>query len=136
MRLSRGLVRRAGRSVWGGLLILAVTMILRGVCYLPWLLPRPGAIPALEETLPVWSWSTLWLVAGGVCAACVAWRRFAPLAVGIATGLHALWGACYLLAWVTGDSQRGYVSALSYFAIVALTVWGFSRTPVDRRRDG
>lgn len=118
-----------GRSLWAGVLILAVAVLIRGVCYLPAVIPAGHRIPALERFLPLWSWSGLWLAAGVLAVVCVIARvdRWLPLITGLLVALHTLWGMIYVVAWVAGDSGRGYVTALGYLATAVLAIWAFGR---------
>lgn len=128
--MSPTLARRAwARSPWAGVLILAVAVLIRGVCYLPTVIPAGHRIPALERYLPLWSWSGLWLIAGALAVACVVARanQWLPLVTGLLVALHTLWGAIYIAAWVSGDSERGYVTALGYLATAVLAIWAFGR---------
>ncbi|MCH6196891.1 hypothetical protein MHT86_05175 [Corynebacterium mastitidis] len=115
------------RSRWVGLLILTVGVVLRGVCYLPAVVPADHRVPALERVLPLSAWAALWLAAGAFCLACLMLHRGLGPAVGICVALHFLWGLLYLSAWLLDESPRGYATALTYFMVVALTYWGFGR---------
>ncbi|KQB83900.1 hypothetical protein [Corynebacterium oculi] len=124
-----------------GVLVLAVTVLIRGVCYVPSMIPEGHRIPALERFLPLWSWSGLWLIAGALAVVCVVCgaRRWLPVATGVLVALHTLWGAIYIAAWASGDSERGYVTALSYIAVALLATWAFGRgdlSPVVDREVG
>ncbi|MBC3186277.1 hypothetical protein H7347_06785 [Corynebacterium sp. zg-331] len=117
------------RSVWAGEVILGVTALIRGICYLPAVIPEGHRIPALEHYLPLWSWSGLWLGAGVMAMICVAGRirRALPVVTGVLVALHTMWGGIYIAAWAAGASDRGYVTALSYITVAALGTWAFGR---------
>lgn len=115
------------QSRWVGLLILTVGVLLRGVCYLPTVVPADHRVPALEVVFPLTIWAALWLTAGAFCLLCLVLRRWIGPAVGICVALHFLWGLLYLSAWLLDESPRGYATALTYFMVVALTYWGFGR---------
>lgn len=117
------------RSDWAGVLILAVTVLIRGACYLPSMIPSGHRIPALERWLPLWSWSGLWLIVGSLALACVLTRsrRWLSIITGLLVALHTLWGMIYLATWLSGDSERGYVTALNYLTIALVATWAFGR---------
>lgn len=115
------------QSRWMGLLILTVGVVLRGVCYLPSVVPTDHRVPALESVFPLTIWAGVWLTAGGFCLVCLVLRRWISPAVGICTSLHFLWGLLYLSAWILDESPRGYATAITYFMVVALVYWGFGR---------
>ena len=119
-----------------GLLILGAASIGRGVSYAPGIIPDSTRSSHVAETwLSMTAWSVVWVSVGVLCLIAAGdWRsRGAALAVGLAVGLHFLWGASFLWGTLSGDMGRGYVSALSYLAICFLALWAFSR---GRREDG
>ena len=123
------------RTISGGMLIIGVATLARGVSYLP-LLVDPGRSAAhfMENLLPPTAWAWVWLGAGALALVASVRHRLLPLALGGAVGLHALWALSFLSATFTGDSPRGWVSAISYAAVAALAVWGFSRADPEKPR--
>lgn len=119
-----------------GLLILGAASIGRGVSYAPGIIPESTRSSHVAETwLSMTAWSAVWVAIGVLCVVAAGnWRsRGAALAVGAAVGIHFLWGASFMWGALAGEMSRGYVSALSYFAICFLALWAFSR---GRREDG
>ena len=135
------------------LIILGVGILARGLSYSPHVLgpaPRPGGHPA-EAALPMPVWSVIWVAVGVLCLVGAVWsrRRIAALAVGLGIGLNMLWAGSFLVATITGDMPRGWVSAVGYASVALLVVWAVwrgSRAEVTipkgavanelRRRDG
>lgn len=115
------------RSGWCGMAILGTAVLLRGLCYTDPVIPDGHRIPPLESILPLQMWTVVWLAVGIVTLICVALKRAMAPMVGICVSLHALWACLYLGAWLTGDSSRGFVTALSYITIALLALWSFGR---------
>ena len=116
------------RTISGGMWIIGVATLARGVSYLPMLVdPGRSAAHFLENLMPPTAWAWVWLAAGGLALAASVRHRLLPLALGGAVGLHTMWALSFIGATFTGDSTRGWVSAISYAGITALAVWGFSR---------
>lgn len=123
------------RTISGGMWIIGVATLARGVSYLPALVnPERSAAHFLETLLPPTAWAWAWLAAGVVALAASVCHRLLPLALGGVVGLHALWALSFFSATFTGDSPRGWVSAISYAAVAALAVWGFSRADPEKPR--
>lgn len=116
------------RSGWMGLVLISASTVIRGLFYLPPVIPPGHQIPALEVYLPTVSWALVWIAAGAFGFLCAGFRRGLSFAVGLATALHVAWGCMYTSAWLLGFSERGYITALSYFSLAALIVWAYSRT--------
>ena len=116
------------RSDAMGLLILSVATIARGVSYLrPFVNPDRDPAHWLEGLMQPTMWAWVW-IAGGVLAlaSCFA-ARLQPAAVGITVGLHTAWAFSFIGGTMTGDTSRGWVSAISYITILALSLWAFGR---------
>lgn len=123
------------RTISGGMWIIGMATLARGVSYLP-LLVDPGRSAAhfLENLLPPTAWAWVWIAAGVVALAASVRHWLLPLALGGTVGLHTLWALSFIGATFTGDSTRGWVSAISYAAVAALAVWGFSRADPEKSR--
>lgn len=115
------------RSGWCGMAILGLAVLARGLCYTTPVIPEGHRIPPLEALLPLQIWTAVWITAGILTLVCVAARKAMAPMVGVCVGLHVLWACLYLGAWLTGDSSRGYVTALSYITIALLALWSFGR---------
>ena len=123
------------RTISGGMWIIGVATLARGVSYLPPLVnPERSAVHFLENLLPPTAWAWVWLAAGVLALAASVRHRLLPLALGGAVGLHTMWALSFISATFTGDSTRGWVSAISYAAVAALAVWGFSRADPEAPR--
>ena len=111
-----------------GLTILGATALVRAVSYAPWFV-NTSRTPAhwLESLLPAPAWSIVWLVIAVACMAAIITPRLLPVAVGLTVAINALWALSFLGITITGESSRGYVSALGYFAVAFLAMWGFGR---------
>lgn len=123
-----GHVTRFLRSDSTGLLILGLATIARGVSYLtPFVNPDRDPAHWLEGLMQPTLWAWVW-IAGGVLAlaSCFA-SHLQPAAVGITVGLHTAWALSFIGGTMTGDTSRGWVSAISYITIFALSLWAFGR---------
>lgn len=114
-------------SDWMGILILAFIAISRGVMYLPFIIPEGHRIPAIENFFPTTVWAVIWITTGILATIGVLSRKTKGWSFAALLGLHVLWGVLYLGAWMFGFSLRGYTTALSYFGIVAIALWGMIR---------
>ena len=119
---------RAFTSDATGLIILGVAAIVRAISYAPGLV-NVDRSPAhwLEGLLPAPAWSLMWLGIAVVCVAAIIAPRLLPVAVGLTVAINVLWGLSFVGITITGDSSRGYVSALGYFSVAFLAMWGFGR---------
>src|SRR5699024_6468645 len=81
----------------------------------------------LEGLLPAPAWSIVWLLIAVACMAAIITPRLLPVAVGLTVAINAMWALSFLGITITGESSRGYVSALGYAAVAFLTMWGFGR---------
>lgn len=111
------------RVVLGFLGVLAVA---RGIFYLPAFAPS-DRIPALEEYLPLPWWAALWIIVGVVTLAAAVTRRGMAGAVGVQVGVSGMWAGLYLVAYLGGWSQRGYVTATTYLALSLLVMAYYAR---------
>ena len=111
-----------------GLAVLGVTAFVRAVSYAPFVVDTTRN-PAhwLEGLLPAPSWSVVWLIIAAACMVAIITPRLLPVAVGLTVAINMLWALSFAGITVTGESARGYVSALGYFAVAFLTMWGFGR---------
>ena len=119
-----------------GMAILGILAALRGLAYTPWATSDSiRSSHVMESWAPLWAWSLVWFIIAALCAyGAVRWRgRIAGVALGATVGIHFLFGASFLWGTISGDSPRGWVSALSYFGLAALAFWAFAR---GRREDG
>ena len=119
---------RAVTSDNAGLAILGATAFVRAVSYTPFSVDA-SRNPAhwLEGLLPAPAWSIVWLLIAVACMAAIITPRLLPIAVGLTVAINALWALSFLGITITGESSRGYVSALGYAAVAFLTMWGFGR---------
>ena len=111
-----------------GLAVLGVSALVRAVSYAPWFV-NTDRTPAhwLEGLLSAPAWSIVWLFIAVACMAAIITPRLLPIAVGLTVAINALWALSFLGITITGESPRGYVSALGYAAVAFLTMWGFGR---------
>lgn len=119
---------RAVTSDHAGLAILGIAALVRAFSYAPFVV-NTNRSPAhwLEGLLPAPAWSIVWLLIAVVCMAAIIAPRLLPMAVGLTVAINALWALSFIGITVTGESSRGYVSALGYAAVAFLTMWGFGR---------
>ena len=119
---------RAVTSDNAGLAILGFTAIVRAVSYTPGFV-NTDRNPAhwLEGLLSAPAWAIVWLVIAVACMAAIITPRLLPIAVGLTVAINAMWALSFIGITITGESPRGYVSALGYAAVAFLTMWGFGR---------
>ena len=110
-------VSRAVTSDNAGLAILGTTALVRAVSYAPWFV-NTDRTPAhwLEGLLPAPAWAIVWLFIAVACMAAIITPRLLPMAVGMTVAINSLWALSFIGITITGESPRGYVSALGYFA--------------------
>lgn len=111
-----------------GLAVLGVTAFVRAVSYAPFFVDTTRN-PAhwLEGLLPAPAWSVVWILIAVACMAAIITPRLLPIAVGMTVAINAMWALSFIGITITGESPRGYVSALGYAAVAFLTMWGFGR---------
>ena len=129
--MPRQILEKASRVVTSdqaGLAVLGVTALVRAVSYAPFSVDTTRN-PAhwLEGLLPAPAWSIVWLIIAVACMAAIITPRLLPMAVGMTVAINAMWAISFIGITITGESPRGYVSALGYFAVAFLTMWGFGR---------
>lgn len=73
----------------------------------------------LAEVMPLAAWGLLWLAVGAVCltGAFVVADRFAFAA---AAGLKVLWGSMFLIGWLAGVIERGWVGAVIWLVFAGV----------------
>lgn len=110
------------------LLILGVSIILRGVSYLPLTGGGMSSHPA-EGALPIEVWAVVWIVVGVLCLVAVPWHKgmVAAAALGLGIGLNALWAVSFFAATITGEMARGWVTGTGYATVVLLVLWSVWR---------
>lgn len=121
------------QSIDAGMWIISLITLARGVSYLPPLVnPDREAAHFLEMLLPPTAWAWVWLTLGTLALVAAHCHRLLPIALGGAVGLHALWALSFIGGTVTGETPRGWVTAIGYTGIVLLAVWGFSRSDPEK----
>lgn len=129
--MPRRIWEKASRAVTSnnaGLAILGTTAFVRAVSYAPFFV-NASRNPAhwLEGLLPAPAWSIVWLLIAVACMAAIITPRLLPIAVGMTVAINMMWALSFIGITITGESPRGYVSALGYFAVAFLAMWGFGR---------
>lgn len=118
-------LRRWSRT--DGVLMAAVGLIaaLRGWSYTTiTTTPSLRSSHVMESWLPLNVWSVVWFAIAAVCFV-GAVRYQGPIAaagVGSVAGLHFLFGLSFLYGTLSGESARGWVSAISYIGIAVLII--------------
>ena len=123
-----GQASRVVTSDQAGLAVLGVSALVRAVSYAPWFV-NTDRTPAhwLEGLLPAPALAIVWLLIAAACMAAIITPRLLPIAVGLTVAINAMWALSFIGITITGESPRGYVSALGYAAVAFLTMWGFGR---------
>ena len=115
-RAASGLRRRVGHR--GSALLFFAVLDLVYCCSLLFPSPRERRSPLLAflaEILPLWVWALAWGLVGLLCL----WKSFRPrdaAAFAAAIGIKVLWALVSLAAWLVGDIERGYISAVVWLA--------------------
>lgn len=107
-------------------MIVSIAMLLRGFFYLP-AIADEGQIPHLARWLPEVVWAPAWLGSSVVCLILVYLRQGLPLAAGIISGIHFLWGLFYLAAWFHGVSPTGATESIEFLTVSFLLTWSFRK---------
>lgn len=81
---------------------------------------RTPATRFLIEVMPLLAWAALWLVVGVLCLAGAFRHRARPVAYAAAVAIKALWGLTFLLGWLAGEVDRGWVGAVVWLGLAAL----------------
>ena len=110
------------------LLILGVSIILRGISYLSLTGGGVSSHPA-EGALPIGVWAIIWIGVGVLCLVAAPWHKgpVAAVALGLGIGLNALWAASFFTATITGEMPRGWVTGTGYAAVALLALWSVWR---------
>ena len=111
------------------LLILGVSILLRGVSYIPHEIGgRIDTHPA-EGALPISVWAVVWIGVGVLCLVAAPWHEgpVAAVALGLGIGLNALWAASFFTATITGEMSRGWVTGTGYATVALVVLWGVWR---------
>lgn len=114
-------------SASAGMMILGVGTLIRGVSYTPLAWHEAPRVHALEMLFTPGVWATVWIGVGVYCIVASLRDQGIGVGVGLSVALHFFWSLSYLHAMVFADSDRGYVSAISYMMIALLAWWAFSR---------
>lgn len=106
------------------LVILAISLVTRGVSYLPAPGQGPRSHPA-ENLFSIHTWAIIWITAGIACLIAALWQAsyIAAIAYAAGVGLHAVWAGSFLLATMTGEFPRGWVAATGYLLLVVFSLW-------------
>lgn len=121
-------VERAVTSDGAGLAALGIAALVRAVSYAPaFVNENRNPVHWLEGLLPAPAWAVVWLLIVVACMTAIITPRLLPMAVGMTVAINALWALSFIGITITGESSRGYVSALGYAAVAFLTTWGFGR---------
>ena len=110
------------------LVILGISIMARGISYLPPLMsPRAQAAHPAEGFLSMPTWAVIWIVIGAACILSAWWDKATPIAVGAGVGLNILWGLSFLTNSIVNDSPRAWVSSIGYLSLALLVIWAVWR---------
>lgn len=83
---------------------------------------QPSGIQFLGDVMPLEAWAALWAVVGAVLVLGAFVHRFDRIAFAAATMIKTLWGGVYLLGWIAGEVERGWVNAVVWLALAVLVM--------------
>lgn len=83
---------------------------------------RPSGVRFLAEVLPLGVWGVIWLLVGAVCLVGAFAHRIDRIAFAAATMIKTLWGGVYLLGWIVGEIDRGWVNAVVWLSLAMLVM--------------
>lgn len=87
---------------------------------------RSPSLHFLTEVLPLSWWALLWLAVGAACLV-GAFARGDRFAFAAAASLKVLWGSMFLLGWLAGVIERGWVAAVIWLVfagwVMRLASW-------------
>lgn len=120
-------VKLSARMTWAARILLAsiaVWCITTGIAYDPLLGDVPSTMGPLVAVIPPRLWSYSWITAGVLMLAGLKWYWCRRWGISLAMGLTLLLAFIYVSAWITGDMDRGWVSAKNYLLIAAVVITG------------
>lgn len=79
------------------------------------LAPSPAQVSTLGQVVPLKLWAVAWSVTAALCVF-QAFRRNDRLAFAVAVAMFTSWAMQYIVAWVSGVTERGYLAAAVYIA--------------------
>lgn len=91
----------------------------RGLAYLED--PNTSLTTYVDNFVPLWAWSAVWLAAAGLILVGIFHRVFARWALSLTSGLWLVWAISYFAATLTGDQHRGWVTGSGFLVISAYT---------------
>ncbi len=96
---------------------------------------RSKTLVFVQQIMPLYAWSMLWLVVGIVCAI-GAFMQKDRWAFTAAMFLKVLWGTVFLLGWALYGLERGYVSAVIWLVfagwIYVISTWPEPSVPARK----
>lgn len=84
-------------------------------------LQRSASTRFLTEVMPLPWWAALWLAVGVVCLA-GAFARTDRVPYACAAALKVLWGSMFLIGWLIGAVDRGWVAAVIWLVFAVFVV--------------
>lgn len=86
--------------------------------------PTTGMTSFIDGALPLTAWAVLWLVAGIIAIAGIWSHIAARWGLSIVAALWFTWFLSYMVAWIAGDSSRGWLTAGGFF-VISIYSWIF-----------
>lgn len=83
---------------------------------------RPSGVRFLGEVLPLQAWAVLWAAVALVLVVGAFVHRFDRWAFAAAMLIKTLWGGVYLLGWIVGEVERGWVNAVVWLGLAVLVM--------------
>lgn len=83
---------------------------------------RPSGVRFLAEVLPLQVWAGLWAAVAVVLVVGAFVHRIDRWAFAAAIMIKTLWGHVYLLGWIVGEVERGWVNAVVWLGLAVLVM--------------
>ncbi len=128
-RLIRRLTQQVGHR---GVHLLFVGLVSAALAFACTFAPSTTQSLALGRLIPLWIWGVMWAVTAALCIV-QAFVKDDRLAFVAAVFMYSLWSMLYLVAWLAGLIERGWLSTIIWLFFAGLNVsnatWSENQRP-------